>query len=458
MTAAPATDTPTRPPAATTEALEKRSTETIPLAERRGRPLHLAWTWSAPNLEFATIFVGVLSTLAFGLTFWQAAAAIVLGNALAALSHGVLSARGPAVGVPQMVLGRIAFGYRGNIVPATLMSVMAGFGWFAVNSVSAAFALAALTGLAPVVCLVGVVLVQIGVAALGHDLVHLFERYAVVVLAVVFAVVAVMTFAAADYSAPAATPGGLGGFVLATATAWGYSAGWNPYATDYTRYLPLGAGRAAGWAAAVGLFVSTTVLMLAGAASVSIPGATSDNPTEAFTSHLPGAVAQVTLLAIALGAICANILNVYSGSMSFLAMGFTSLARHRAVVPLAFGVVGFFLAWAGLADAGHAYESFLLVIAYWIAPWLAVVLVDQWVRRGQDASPVLHDRGWTNASGVVALSVGTVVSVLLFANQEAYAGPVATALPQLGDLTALVGFVLAGALYLVLPRRPLPAA
>ncbi|PWJ53604.1 Purine-cytosine permease [Quadrisphaera granulorum] len=451
------TATSTAPPApvAATETLEKRSTETIPLSERRGRPLHLAWTWSSPNLEFATVFVGVLATMAFGLTFWQAAAAILLGNGLAALSHGILSARGPKVGVPQMVLARVAFGFRGNVVPATLMSVMAGFGWFAVNSVSAAFALSALTTLAPVVCLLAVVLVQIGVAALGHDLVHLFERYAVIVLAVVFAVVAVLTFAKADYSVVPEQPAGMGGFILAAATAWGYSAGWNPYATDYTRYLPLGTGRAAGWAAGVGLFLSTTVLMLAGAASFFIPGATSDNPTEAFTSHLPGALAQVTLLAIALGAICANIINVYSGSMAFLSMGFTSLARRRAVVPVAFGVVGFFLAWGGLADAGHAYESFLLVISYWVAPWLAVVLADQWVRRGEDVSGVLHEKSWTNVGGLVAFIVGTVVSIALFANQAVYAGPVATALPQLGDLTPLVGFVVAGALYLLIPRRSL---
>jgi len=29
------------------------------------------------------------------------------------------------------------------------------------------------------------------------------------------------------------------------------------------------------------------------------------------------------------------------------------------------------LAWSGLQDAGSKYESFLLVIAYWIGPWLA---------------------------------------------------------------------------------------
>jgi len=452
VTATPTTTGETTGPVRT-ETLEKRSTETIPLDERRGRPLNLAWTWSSPNLEFATIFVGVLATQVFGLSFWQAAAALLLGNGLAAVSHGVLSARGPGVGVPQMVLGRTAFGYLGNLLPSALMSVMAGFGWFAVNSVSAAFALSALTGLPALVCLVGVVVVQIAIAALGHDLVHLFERYAAIVLAVVFAVVTVLTFTRADYSVVPATPGGTGGFILAAATAWGYTAGWNPYATDYTRYLRPGTGAAAGRAAGLGLFASTSVLMLAGAASVFVPGAVSDNPTEAFTSHLPTLLGDVTLLAIALGAICANILNVYSGSMAFLSMGFTALTRRRAVVPIAFGTVGFLLAWAGLSDAGHAYEQFLLVIAYWIAPWLGVVLVDQFARRGQDLQPLLHTRAFRNPSGLIALVVGIVVSVVLFANQEIYVGPVAAAAPGIGDLTALVGFVLAAVVYAVLPKR-----
>ena len=456
MTTTPTADGETTT-AVRTETIERRSTETIPLDERRGRPRNLAWTWSSPNLEFATIFVGVLATQAFGLSFWQAAAALLLGNALAAISHGVLSARGPGVGVPQMVLGRTAFGHLGNLLPAALMSVMAGFGWFAVNSVSAAFALSALTSLPALLCLVAVVVVQIAIAALGHDLVHLFERYAAVVLAVVFAVVAVLTFAEADYSAAPATPGGTGGFILAAATAWGYTAGWNPYATDYTRYLRPGTGAAAGRAAGLGLFVSTSVLMLAGAASVTIPGAVDGNPTAAFTSHLPTALGQITLLAIALGAICANILNVYSGSMSFLTMGFTALTRRRAIVPVAFGVVGFVLAWAGLSDAGHAYEQFLLVIAYWIAPWLGVVLVDQFARRGQDLQPLLHDRTFRNPSGVAAMLIGLVLSVGLFANQEIYVGPVPAAAPGTGDLTALVGFAVAAATYALLPKRR-PAA
>ena len=177
-------------------AVEPGGNEPIPAEERHGRPRQLFWTWTSPNLEFATIFVGVLSVQAFGLTFAQAVAAVLLGNGLAAIAHGVLSARGPLAGVPQMVLGRLAFGYRGNALPAGLMTITSGFGWFAVNSVSAAFALNSLTGLPPATWLVIVVLVQIGVAFVGHNLVQVFERFAFPVLALVFAVGAVIVLVA----------------------------------------------------------------------------------------------------------------------------------------------------------------------------------------------------------------------------------------------------------------------
>ena len=94
-------------------------------------------------------------------------------------------------------------------------------------------------------------------------------------------------------------------------------------------------------------------------------------------------LADVTLLAIALGAICANALNVYSGSMSFLALGIRlPLSLRRAIVALVFGVVGFFVALSGLHDAGTKYTNFLLVISYWIGPWLGVFFADQLLRRG----------------------------------------------------------------------------
>ena len=428
-------------------AVEPGGVEFIPEAERHGRPLQLFWTWGSPNLEFATIFVGVLAVAAFGLSFWQAVLALLIGNGLGSVTHGLLSARGPRHGVPQMVQSRTAFGYWGNVLPAGLMAVTAGFGWFAVNSVSGAFALHTLTHLPLLASLVLVVAVQVVIAFFGHNLVHTVERYAFPVLALVFLAGAVVILAKSHPGA-AGTAAVPGGFTLATGAAFGYTAGWNPYAADYTRYLARGTSASAtGWWSGAGMFVSTMATMIVGAASATIVGG-SGTPTDVFTSHLPSVIGKLTLLAIVLGAISANVLNIYSGAMSFLTMGVRLSARsRRALVAVVFGAVGFLVAWGGLSDAGHKYESFLLVISYWIGPWLGVVLADLWVSRRKPVDHLLYDRGYRNLGGLLAFLVGLVLSIWLFSNQSYYTGPVVKAAPGIGDLTFVVGFVVSAVLY-----------
>src|SRR3954447_14581728 len=364
-------------------AVEPGGAEFAPLHERHGRPVQLLWTWLSPNLEFATVFLGVLATGIIGLSFWQAALAILIGTGLGSLSQAVLSGRGPKYGVPQMVLSRIGFGWWGNALPAGLNAVIAGIGWFAVNSVSGALALNALTKLPSWLCLLIVVVIQIVIAYLGHNLVQVFERYAAPVLGIIFLIACIIIFSKGSYGG-AGSGAGIGGFLIIVGATFGYAAGWNPYAADYTRYLPPTVSKLrTGLSAGLGVFLSCTVLELAGAASTSIVTDAGLNPTTAFTSHLGTVVGDLTLLAIALGAIAANAVKVYSGALSFTAMGFTiPLRAARAVTAVGFGVVGLILAWSALEDAGARYENFLLVISYWIGPWLGVYFADQVLRRG----------------------------------------------------------------------------
>jgi NCS1 family nucleobase:cation symporter-1 len=437
-------------------AVEPGGNEFIAEADRHGKPSQLFWTWTSPNLEFATIFVGVLAVAVYGMSFWQAVAGIVIGTGLGALAHYFLSARGPLHGVPQMVLGRMAFGFKGNAVPAVLMSVTAGVGWFATNSVSGAYALAALFGIGPLVGLVIIVLVQTAFAFFGHNLVQAFEKYSFPVLAVIFAIASVVILTKAHVGAPAVAGGvgGLGGFLLTVGTAFGYAAGWTPYAADYTRYLPSTVSTSrTGLFASAGLFLSCAVLEIVGAASVTIGPALSENPTEAFTGELASPLAKATLLAIAIGAIAANSINIYSGAMAFVTIG-VKLPAHiaRALVTVFFGVAGFLVAWWALPDAAANYESFLLIIAYWIGPWLGVVFADQYLRRGQTIAGFLYDRSYANWNGLLSFVIGLVVSVVLFANQVKFTGYIAKAVPQLGDIAFFVGFLLAGGSYLLLCR------
>jgi nucleobase:cation symporter-1, NCS1 family len=257
--------------------------------------------------------------------------------------------------------------------------------------------------------------------------------------------------------APGGGTGGVGGFLLTLGAVFGYTAGWSPYAADYARYLPVDSSRRdVGLAAGTGLFVSTTVLMVVGAASVSASaaaGISSDNPTTAFVGVLPAWLAALTLICISLGAVAANVLNVYSGAMAFLSLGINvPLHRARAVVAVAFGLIGFVIALLALGDAAAGYEAFLLVVVYWVGPWLGVVLTDQYLRRRVPVE-LLYDRGYTNPAGVVALLVGIVVSVGLFSNQQLFTGLVPRIWPDVGDVTFLVGIALAAGLYAALFRR-----
>src|SRR5689334_8877346 len=264
MTTGPTLDELQREYGTKATAVEPGGAEPIPLEDRHGRPSQLFWTWVSPNMEFATIFVGVIAVLFFGLTFWQAVAAIVLGSGLGALSHGVLTSWGPENGLCQMVLSRRPFGYRGNLLPAGINAIVAGIGWFAVNSISGALALSALTGMNGYVCLIIGVVLMLVVAFLGHNFVHLFERVAFPVLVVIF-LVGVALILPATNTAPVGEPIP-GAFWVALGATFGYAAGWNPYGSDYSRYLPPGSGRRAGLYAGLGNFLGCTVLEIAGAA------------------------------------------------------------------------------------------------------------------------------------------------------------------------------------------------
>jgi NCS1 family nucleobase:cation symporter-1 len=194
------------------------------------------------------------------------------------------------------------------------------------------------------------------------------------------------------------------------------------------------------------------------------------NPTSGFTNVLGNqALASVTLLAIAVGSVSANVLNVYSGAMSFLSMGFKlGFKTRRAIMVALAGVIGGFTAYyAAVIDPnnlGKHLEGFLLVVSYWVAPWVAIILVDYLLRRGQDlGTKALSIK--ENWAGPVSFVVATVVSIYFFSNQYGtYMAPGSTAGPFAdnffmagdvkviigGDATAIVGFAIAAVLYWVL--------
>ena len=194
--------------------------------------------------------------------------------------------------------------------------------------------------------------------------------------------------------------------------------------------------RAVALYAGLGIFLSCAFLEIVGAASATAVTKATGSPTDVFTSLMPTWIRDLTLLAIALGAISANVLNIYSGAMSFLAMGIKlPLALRRAIVALLFGAIGLLVAWSGLHDSAPKYENFLLVIAYWIGPWLGVVFADRWLRRGTSIDAVLLDaetQGFEEHVGVIAMIVGMAISDLVVRQPALPPRPDLVASPCLG--------------------------
>lgn len=436
-------------------ALEPYSIEHIPLVERHGQSSHLFWLWLAANLTIADYAIGFVP-VALGLSLPLTLVALALGNILGAGVLALSAAMGPSAGFPQMFIGRSAFGRIGGYLPAALNWIST-VGWFTVNAVLGAFALQLLISWLPFWTAALVLIVVQGlIVTYGHNLIQAFERWMAGVLAVLFAVALLVALAhGSTISAwhPHPVAGGLALFAIVLAVSFSYVMSWSPYASDYSRYLPenssrgrvivavfAGAALASFWVEVIGVLVA-----------ILAPGAT--NSVAALKQAL-GWFGPVAVIAVILGATTANALNLYSNTMSARVL---DIRLSRVGLAGVGAVVGFVLALvAGARNFTQNYTNFLLLLDYWIMPWLAIVLLDfYWLRRREPQDFARSSR-W-NWRGLLAYVVGVLVSVPFMVPEGiSYHGPLAAWFGG-ADFSYFVGFLVAGAVYAGLSWRLAPS-
>ncbi|MDE1852633.1 MAG: cytosine permease [Thaumarchaeota archaeon] len=375
--------------------IEKTGIEHIPAEERHGSPGRVFTLWFAANLTVADYVIGVLSVQFFGLTIPQALPILLLGNILGGLLLGLSAAMGPKLGFPQMLSSRSSFGRRGNYFFGAFNWIST-VGWFTVNTI---LGVAALQVLFPSLSFYAgasaLVVAQVLVAVYGHDFIHLFEKVMAVVLGVLFLGVFIAALEANGGQLafilplyPGLPPLRAVGLLLAA--AFSYLMSWSPYASDYSRYLPadVSGRRVALLAFAGGAAASFAIEAIGAFVGVLTQG------LGLFQGlyELLGSVGPVAILAIVLGAAAANVLNIYTNSLSALVLDIR-VKRWMAVV--AGGAVGLALSIYGQVNFVANYENFLLVLDYWITPWLGIVLVDYFVLRRTSvetsANPLMWD-------------------------------------------------------------------
>ena len=413
-------------------------------AERHGHPRALATLWFAANMGLPVWLVGALA-LGLGLGFPTALAAILLGNLIGCALLALTASMGPAIGLPQLPFTRHSFGRRGVYLPAVL-NWLSSCGWYAVNSVVGTLALVRLTTLPAGLALLLLTVGQVGLGVYGYNLIHRFEALSAGLLAALFLLMTAIGLPQARLGLPARLAGAdlLGAFVLMTTAVAAYVFSWAPYAADYARYLPAATPKRQVFAAVFGgAFVSCVWLQLLGAAVATV--GRSAAPID-LVVQVMGRFWIPALVAVVVGTLAANTLNIYAGALSVLTLE-VPLPRWGAV--LAVGVLGGGLAAYGLSGLAAKYENFLLLVSYWIGPWLAIVVVDFFTQPEAGVSAVRRDPAirW---AGVTAFVVGLACSVP-FMSSALYVGPLARRLHG-ADLAYYVGMGVAGAVYAALRR------
>src|SRR4051812_42517969 len=107
--------------------IELNGIEVIAESERSGRPRSLFWPWFASNISVLGVSYGAF-TLGFGVSFWQAAIAGVVGIVVSFALCGIIALAGKRGSAPTMVLSRAAFGVNGNRLTAALSWLLT-VGW-----------------------------------------------------------------------------------------------------------------------------------------------------------------------------------------------------------------------------------------------------------------------------------------------------------------------------------------
>ncbi len=440
--------------------VEKVGIEHVTDEQRHGSPGRVFTLWFAANLTIADYVIGVLCVLpsgqGFGLTVPQAIPILLVGNILGGLFVGLAAAMGPTLGFPQIVSSRASFGRLGNFLPGALNWVST-VGWFTVNTILAVFALQVIfPGANFVAGAAAYVVIQAVIAIYGHDFIHLFEKVMSVVLGLLFLLIFATTvpnLGAALAYVPAGATGALSFGAVGTVlvSCFSYLMSWSPYASDYSRYLPRTSSKA-----------RITLFALAGGAASSFAveavGALvgSITPVESGASYFgglnsaAGVFGWVAMATLILGAFAADALNLYTNSLSALVLG-VKASRLKTVA--AGAVVGLALAITVGEEFEPFYESFLLLLSYWIMPWLAIVIVDFFIARRTTVESSANPKGWDRgALGIYVVSV--LVSVPFMVPLLNIGFPVGALASWFGgaDFSYFVSFLVAAVLTFFLRR------
>jgi NCS1 family nucleobase:cation symporter-1 len=443
-------------------AVEVRSIDYVPLAERHGQQWHLGPLWFMGNAELATLAVGLIG-VSLGLNLFWSLIAILLGALFGTFFMAFHSVQGPRLGLAQMIQSRPQFGYLGSLLPwSTVVFLYVGFNVF--NTIIGGDSLSAITPLNSRLSLVIVTVLGALLALFGYDWIHVVQRWLTYLFLVVFGIFTIGALAILKVPAGELDIGAfkLVPFLVQFGVTASYQLSWAPYVSDYSRYLPptvrssttflwtyFGSAVGGIWLMALGAFLLAARPKLQAIDAIRVAG-----------DDIFGGFGVIALLVAVPGMVAITAINMYGGALTLISMADSVRSvqptlRIRVAGILFVTVASFLIALLIPEDFLVSYNNFLLLLLYFLIPWTAVNLVDfYFVRHGAYAiREIFNPRGMYGRwgwRGLVAYFAGFAAMIPFFST-AIYTGPVASALDG-ADLSIFVGLPVSAVVYLLLTR------
>ena len=405
--------------------LELNGTNVIRESERQGKASSLFWPWCGANVSLLALSYGSFF-LGFGISFWQATLAAILGTVLSFLLVGVSSLAGKKSNAPTMVLSRATFGVKGNLIPGAL-SYLIFVGWETVLVSLATLATGTVFvrvghlehNTAMVIGFIVAVTLTVSAGVLGFDVIMKLQRYLTSITIVMTLVYIALTISKVDWAAlTSMKSGSLQGFIGALIFgATGIGLGWVNSAADYSRYLPrtVSSRSVIGWTV-FGASIVPIILVIYGAAlsgsSEDLAGAIATDPIGALTTILPTWYLIIFALVAILGLVGGAILDLYSSGLTLISLGLP-VKRHIAAsfdaVLMLIGTIYF--VWIA-DDFFFPFQGFLITLGVPIATWSAIFVTDVLMRKSYHEEDLFKSNGrygsW-NMGSIAVMALGTVV-------------------------------------------------
>jgi purine-cytosine permease-like protein len=306
--------------------------------------------------------------------------------------------------------------------------------------------------------------VAVLIAVIGHDLLHTVQRWLTYVMISVFAVLTVSALLTLQADSALADPQfSWSAFLIQLSAAAGYQISYSVYVSDYSRYLPhktpsrqvifwtyLGAAGSALWLMSLGAFLASALPSPDAIASV----------REVGNRVIPGFGTFTVLIAVpALVGIMA--VNCYGAMLTGISAidGFKSIKpnlKSRVCGIVLVAVVIFLIAMNIPESYLGSFNTFVLLMLYFLVPWTAVNLADFYlVRKGRYAiSDIFNHTGiygrWSSA-GLLAYFLG-LLAMVPFMSLSFFQGPLSQALGG-ADIAFVVGLAVAALVYWALTRN-----